>query len=143
VNDDNTLTSHVFPSVQVNEDGIVFDTWLDRRVDPARNLLTDTWGAISNNDGRSFRGNFRITDVSTDWIVRADARPNFGDYNSSEVINFKDFVSIWSDGRFPRPVPLTPTPTGGYTRPSTGAATPDVLFSNIGSGLSHGGGGGD
>jgi hypothetical protein len=143
VNDDNTVTSHVFPSVQVNEDGIVFDTWLDRRVDPVRNLLTDTWGAISKDDGRSFRDNFRITNVSTDWIARADAQPNFGDYNSSEVINFKDFVSIWSDGRFPTPAPLTQTPTGGFTRLATEAATPDVLFSDIGSGLSHGGGGGD
>jgi hypothetical protein len=142
VNDDNTLTSHVFPSVQVNEDGIVFDTWLDRRVDPVRNLLTDTWGAISKDDGKTFRDDFRITNVSTDWIARADARPNFGDYNSSEVINFKDFVSIWSDGRFPPPGPLTPS-GGGFTRPAAQAATPDVLFSDIGSGLSHGGGGGD
>jgi hypothetical protein len=38
---------------------------------------------------------------------------------------------------------LTPTPAGGYTRPAAEAATPDVLFSNIGSGLSHGGGGND
>lgn len=134
VNDDNTNTSHVFPSVQVNKNGTVFVTWLDRRVDPVNNILTDTWGAFSNNGGLSFGSNIRITDVSTDWIARADARPNFGDYNSSEVIDFTDFCSIWSDGRFPTPVPLTPTPTGGFTRPASGAATPDVLFSVVGDG---------
>jgi hypothetical protein len=134
VNDDNTNTSHVFPSVQVNRNGTVFVTWLDRRVDPVNNILTDTWGAFSTNGGCSFGRNIRITDVSTDWIARADARPNFGDYNSSEVINFEDFVSIWSDARFPTPGPLVPTPTGGFTRPASQAATPDVLLSVVGSG---------
>jgi hypothetical protein len=142
VNDDNTQTSHVFPSVQVNDKNEVFVTWLDRRLDP-RNLLTDTWGEISEGKRLSTgtttgAGDFRITDVSTDWVARADARPNFGDYNSSEVIDYRDFVSIWSDGRFPTPVPLTQTPTGGYTRPASGAATPDVLMAIVGRGARKG-----
>ncbi|MFL5425196.1 MAG: sialidase family protein [Myxococcales bacterium] len=139
VNDDNTNTSHVFPSVQVNRHGTVFVTWVDRRVDPAANLLTDTWGAFSNNGGRCFGRNIRITDVSTDWVARADARPNFGDYNSSEVIDFENFVSIWSDGRFPPPVPLTVLPGGAVTRPANGAATPDTLVSAVGNGAGDGG----
>ena len=145
VNDDNTMTSHVFPSVQVNKFGTVFVTWIDRRVDPVNNILNDTWGAFSTNGGRCFAGNIRITDVSTDWIARADARPNFGDYNSSEVIDFDTFASIWSDARFPTPVPLTRTPTGGFTRPASGAATPDTLFAIVGNGLpfSRGGWNGD
>jgi hypothetical protein len=142
VNDDNTNTSHVFPSVQVNKRGTVFVTWLDRRVDPAANLLTDTWGAFSNSGGRCFGRNIRITDVSTDWVARADARPNFGDYNSSEVVDFDNFLSIWSDGRFPKPVPLTTLPGGGVTRPASGAATPDVLMAIVGNG-SDGKGDGD
>jgi hypothetical protein len=132
VNDDNTNTSHVFSSVQVNELGEVFVTWLDRRLDAARNLLTDTWGEISpprSSPSGTTTGaaDARITDVSTDWIVRTDGAPNFGDYNSSELIDYRDFVSIWADGRFPTPVPLTCTPA--CTRPANGAATPDVLFS--------------
>jgi hypothetical protein len=141
VNDDRTETSHVFPSVQVNKDGVVFTTWIDRRVDPARNLLSDTWGDVSRTQGRSYNGDVRITDVSTDWFARADAAPNFGDYNSSEVINFKDFVSIWADGRFPKPAPLTPTGDGGYTRPGDQAATPDTFFEIFGDGSGHGHGG--
>jgi len=134
VNDDNTQTSHVFPSVEVNQEGRVFVTWIDRRFDPGRNLLSDTFGDISRNRGQSFRGDVRLSDVSTDWIVRADAAPNFGDYNSSLVINFTDFASIWADGRFPTPGPLTPTPSGGVTRPAAQAATPDAIFEIFGEG---------
>jgi hypothetical protein len=142
VNDDNTLTSHVFPSVQVNRKGLVFVTWLDRRVDPARNLLTDTWGDISrSNQGPTLGDDVRITDVSTDWVVRTDGIPNFGDYNSSELIDFTDFVSIWADGRFPEPQPLPATPP--FTRPSNRAATPDVIFAIFGDGSGGGHGHGD
>jgi hypothetical protein len=139
VNDDNTQTSHVFPSVQVNKKALVFVTWLDRRVDPEQNFLTDTWGDISRNQGASLGGDVRITDVSTDWFVRADAAPNFGDYNSSELINFKDFVSIWADGRFPPPTaPITCTPAGVCSRPRNDSATPDTFFEIFGDGSGHG-----
>ncbi len=126
VNDDNTVTSHVFPSVEVNQEGRVFVTWLDRRVDAARNLLTDTYGDISKNRGLSFGKDVRLSDVSTDWFARADAAPNFGDYNSSAVINFQTFVSIWADGRFPTPPPITTGPP--FSRPRNDSATPDALF---------------
>jgi hypothetical protein len=152
VNDDNTNTSHVFPSVQVNKHGTVFVTWIDRRVDPLNNILNDTWGAFSNafqrgknqSDG-GLGSNFRITNVSTDWFVRADARPNFGDYNSSEVIDFENFVSIWSDGRFPTgtyvPPACTPAPPPGGACPPRRSATPDTLFAIVGNGSGNNQGG--
>jgi hypothetical protein len=65
------------------------------------------------------------TDVATDWFVRADARPNFGDYNSSELLNDNQYLLTWSDGRFPPPAP---TPQ---------AATPDTMFT-IANGLGVG-----
>jgi hypothetical protein len=134
VNDDNTVTSHVFPSVQVNKQSKVFVTWLDRRVDPTRNLLTDTYGDLSFNQGSSFRQDVRLSDVSTDWITREDAQPDYGDYNSSEVINFTRFASIWADGRFPTPAPLTCNPSGSCSRPANRAATPDSIFEEMGPG---------
>jgi hypothetical protein len=147
VNDDHTTTSHVFPSVQVNKRGTVFVTWIDRRVDPQNNILNDTWGAFSSNGGHGFAPNFRITDVSTDWFVRADARPNLGDYNSSDVINFDTFASIWADGRFPAgtfiPPTCSPTPSTGQTCPPRRAATPDSLFANVGNGEDHASGSSD
>lgn len=128
VNNDSTPTSHVFSSVQVNKRGQVFVTWLDRRLDSPRNLLTDTWGDISNNRGISFGKDVRITTVSTDWITREDSQPDYGDYNSSEVINFETFASIWADGRFPTPAPLTEIAPGVFSRPANQAATPDSIF---------------
>lgn len=127
VNDDNTNTSHVFPSVQVNKHGTVFVTWIDRRVDPVNNILNDTWAAFSHDQANNFGSNVRVTNVSTDWFARADARPNFGDYNSSEVINFEKFVSIWSDARFPEGTFVF----RGRTRRQ---ATPDTLFAIVGNG---------
>ena len=114
VNDDATNTVHVFPSVQADKHGYVYVGWIDRRQDPVGNIFNDTWAAVSHDFGATFGHNVRQTDRSTDWFVRADARPNFGDYNSSELIGFNQFVQIWADGRF--------RPPGGQT------ATPDTIF---------------
>jgi hypothetical protein len=122
VSDDPGTTSHVFPSVQVNKNGYVFGTWLDRRNDSS-NVLTDTWANVSKNYGRTYGPDRIQTDVATSWNVRADARPNFGDYNSSELLGFNDFVAIWADGRF--------RPPGGPN------ATPDTIFT-IANGLGVG-----
>lgn len=114
VNDDETATVHVFPSLQVDMNGNVYVAWIDRRQDPVGNVFNDTYAAVSRNGGVTFSPNRLQTDRSTDWFVRADARPNFGDYNSSELLAFNTFVTIWADGRF--------RPPGGQT------ATPDVMF---------------
>jgi hypothetical protein len=119
VNDDPGTTSHLFPTVQVNKKGSVFVGWLDRRNDPANNVLTDAWGSVSRDGGATFAANKVESDVSTSWGVRADARPNFGDYNSSDLVGFGTFAMIWADGRFP--------PPGGK------AATPDTIFTIAGS----------
>jgi hypothetical protein len=122
-NDDPGLTSHVFPSIQVNKNGFVFAGWLDRRTDP-NNVLTDTFATVSKSKGLTFSPNREQTDVATSWFVRADAAPNFGDYTSSELLNDNQFVMIWADGRFPPPAP---TPQAG---------TPDVIFT-IANGLGN------
>jgi hypothetical protein len=124
MNDDPGTTSHVFPTVQVNKNGYVFADWLDRRMDPA-NILTDQWANVSKDNGATFGPDRLQTDVATGWFVRADARPNFGDYNSSDLLAFNDFVTIWADGRFPPPAPAPQ------------AATPDTIFT-IANGLGVG-----
>ena len=43
--DDPGTTSHVFPTVQVNKNGYVYNNWLDRRRDPT-NILTDAWANV-------------------------------------------------------------------------------------------------
>ncbi len=114
VNDDPGTTSHVFPTVQVNKNGSVYVGWLDRRNDPTSNALTDAWASVSKDNGQTFGGNRVESDVATSWWVRSDARPNFGDYMSSDLLGFGTFVMVWADGRF--------RPPGGQ------AATPDTLF---------------
>jgi hypothetical protein len=125
MNDDPGTTSHVFPTVQVNKNGYVYADWLDRRKDATNNVLTDQWANVSKNNGATFGPDRLQTDVATGWFVRADARPNFGDYNSSDLIAFNDFVTIYADGRFPPPAPAPQ------------AATPDTIFT-IANGLGVG-----
>jgi hypothetical protein len=45
------------------------------------------------------------SDVATSWSIRADARPTFSDYKSSDLLNDTQFMMIWADGRFPPPAP--------------------------------------
>jgi hypothetical protein len=148
VNDDATLTTHVFPSVQANKNGDVYVAWIDRRQDPdpfipgvlapnptpggppvvvsppsGGNTFNDVYAAVSKSFGASFGHNALQTDVSTSWFTRADAAPNYGDYNSSELLGFNQFVTVWADGRF-RP------PGGDF-------ATPDFIFT-IANGLGVG-----
>jgi hypothetical protein len=131
VNDDLGTTSHVFPSVQVNKNGELYVGWLDRRNDEF-NLLTDTWANVSHDGGLTFGHDKLQTDVATSWFVRRDAAPNFGDYNSSELLGFNQFVMTWADGRFPAQDPLDPTRISFQRQ-----ATPDVIFS-IANGLGVG-----
>lgn len=140
VNDDEGVNSHVFPTVQVNKHGDVYVGWLDRRNDTA-NELTDTWAAVSKDGGLTFGHNKLQTDVATSWRVRADARPNFGDYISSDLIDDNQFTIIWADGRFPGgtfvPATCIPAPAPGQTCPPRLAATPDTIFT-IANGLGVG-----
>jgi hypothetical protein len=131
VNDDAGVTSHVFPSVQVNKNGFVYVGWLDRRDDPS-NVLTNAWANVSKDNGLTFGHDKLQSDVATSWFVRRDAAPNFGDYNSSELLGDNAFVMTWSDGRFPAQNALDPT------LPATSRqATPDTIFT-IANGLGAG-----
>lgn len=135
VNDDPGTTSHVFPSVQVDKHSNVYVAWTDRRDDPA-NVFTNVWAAVSKDGGATFSKNRVQTDIATTWFARTDALPNFGDYNSSELLNGNQFVTTWADGRFQPPYctgSLTqpgcftfPGGSGGVTR--NRPATPDSIF---------------
>ncbi len=140
VNDDATNTTHLFPTVQANKNGSVFVDWIDRRNDPVDNRLNETWANVSHDGGLSYGPDRLVSDVATTWFVRADARPNMGDYNSSDLLGFNSFVVIWADGRFPPPINRTcaattavPCPVG-TPQPN---ATPDVIF-GIANGLGEG-----
>jgi hypothetical protein len=136
VNEDAGTTSHVFPTVQVSKTGYVYVGWLDRRNDPVHNLYTDAWANVSKDNGVTYGHDKLQSDVATHWFVRRDAAPNFGDYNSAELLDFNQFVMTWADGRFPAQLATdasaTP-PTPSFQR----RATPDMIYS-IANGLGTG-----
>ena len=130
VNDDPGVNSHVFPSVQIDKHGFIYVAWLDRRND-AENILTETWANVSKDGGATFGHDVLQSDVATSWFARADARPNFGDYNSSELINDNQFVTIWADGSFSGTVTSTCAPGTGIACPPDSLGpetTPDTIF---------------
>jgi Neuraminidase (sialidase) len=151
VNDDAGTTSHVFPVLQVNKHSDVYVGWLDRRRDSA-NVFTELWANVSKDGGATYGGDKVQTDIATTWFTRQDAAPNFGDYNSADLLGDNQFVMTWADGRFqppyctgteafcfaPCPPPLTVCP-GGTTR--FRPATPDSMFT-ISNGLGVGQGNG-
>ena len=130
VNDDPGVNSHVFPSVQIDKHGYIYIAWVDRRND-AENILTETWTNVSRDGGVTYGHDKLQSDVATSWFVRADARPNFGDYNSSELIDDNIFVTIWADGRFPGPVTSRCALGTGVNCPQGDPGpqnTPDTIF---------------
>ncbi len=124
VNDDATPTTHVFPTVAVDENGKVFVSFIDRRRDPVNNIFNDTYAAMSSDLATTFGPNHRQSDIGgTSWFTRADAAPNFGDYNQSAILEGNQFVLLWADGRF--------LPPGRSTKLKINTrATPDVIFMN-------------
>jgi hypothetical protein len=141
VNDDPGTTSHVFPVIQVNKHSDVYVGWLDRRRDPA-NVFTELWANVSK-DGVTYGHDIVQTDIATTWFARTDGAPNFGDYNSAELLGDNQFVMTWADARFMPPFCTGTEPfcftlpggAGGVTR--NRPATPDTIFT-IAQGLGNG-----
>lgn len=133
VNDDPGTSTHIFPTVQANKHGDVYVGWTDRRND-STNVLNERWANVSKDGGLTFGHDVVQDDVQDSWFARADARPNFGDYDSSELLGFNQFVMTWSEGKFP---PLGQA--GPSTNPLLRQTTPDTVFT-IANGLGVGGG---
>lgn len=142
VNDDPGTTSHVFPVIQVNKHRDVYIGWLDRRRDPA-NVFTELWANVSKDGGATYGHDKVQTDIATTWFARTDGLPNFGDYNSAELLGDNQFVMTWADARFQPPYCtgtepfcfILPGGAGGVTR--NRPATPDTIFT-IAQGLGAG-----
>ncbi|MFZ1705904.1 MAG: sialidase family protein, partial [Saprospiraceae bacterium] len=103
VNDDNTITDQWLPSITVDKhSGKIFVSWYDSRVDPAANILTRIYGAVSTNGGLSFLPNDNISDVSFDPNAMALSLPGgekyIGDYYGNSAIGNTSY-NVWADGR--------------------------------------------
>lgn len=103
VNDDNTITDQWMPTVSVDKTtGKVYVTWFDSRIDPASNLMTQLYSAVSTNGGASFQPNVNVSDVPFNPNVMAVGQPGgekyIGDYIGNSAIGNTAY-HVWMDGR--------------------------------------------
>lgn len=103
VNDDNTTTDQWMPTVSVDKfTGRIYVTWFDSRVDPANNLMTRLYSAVSTNGGVSFEPNQNVSDVSFNPNNMAVGQPGgekyIGDYIGNSAIRNTGY-HVWMDGR--------------------------------------------
>jgi hypothetical protein len=102
VNDDATTTDQWMPSVSVDRNGKVYLCWYDSRMDPANNLLTQLYGAVSTNGGLSFTANAPISNVPMNPNNMAVGQPGghryMGDYIGISAMGNTSY-SAWMDAR--------------------------------------------
>jgi hypothetical protein len=103
VNDDNTITDQWMPTVSVDKTtGRVYVTWYDSRVDPANNLMTQIYSAVSTNGGVSFQPNVNVSDVPFNPNTMAVGQPGgekyIGDYIGNSAIGNTAY-HVWMDSR--------------------------------------------
>ncbi|MGH9824518.1 MAG: hypothetical protein ACREDR_14855, partial [Blastocatellia bacterium] len=100
LNDDQTKTTQMFPSIAVADDGSIGAKWWDRRNDPVNDCLVDVYMTISKDGGTSFGKNFRITDQNWTYnpIEAGLASAYHGDYDHIAAFG-NNFYLSWSDER--------------------------------------------
>jgi hypothetical protein len=100
LNDDGTTTAQAYPSVAVTASGRVGVRWADRRSDPAHDVMSDVFMAISPDGGAAWHPNFRISDHA--WapglVELANAPGYHGDFDGVAALGER-FVATWSDER--------------------------------------------
>jgi len=107
VNDDPSgiLVDQFMPTVSVdNVTGKVIVAWYDSRVDPANNILTRIYGAVSTDGGQTFSANANISDVTFNPNLMVQGQPGgenyIGDYfGISSIKNSGTAMAVWMDGR--------------------------------------------
>ena len=100
VNGDNTASDQFQPALAVAADGSVGVAFYDRRNDPAFDVLTDIYLAVSKDGGKTFPIQQRVTTES--WLVLPTPigfRTGYhGDYNQM-VASGNNFYLSWGDDR--------------------------------------------
>lgn len=103
INDDNTTTDQWMPAITVDKKtGRVFIFWYDSRNDPAGNLMTELYGAVSTNGGLTFAPNGRISNASFNPNLMAIGGGSdasyMGDYIGNAGIGITS-VNAWMEDR--------------------------------------------
>ncbi|HMO39353.1 MAG TPA: T9SS type A sorting domain-containing protein [Saprospiraceae bacterium] len=100
LNDNNDNDTHqFFPSLAVNDAGIVVTTWYDRRGD-VNNRMTNYYMTLSRDGGLTFEPNVAISTQSSDFGVIGQSNGNFGVGEYTQVVATSGYaLPFWADGR--------------------------------------------
>ncbi|MEL6925517.1 MAG: T9SS type A sorting domain-containing protein, partial [Bacteroidota bacterium] len=100
LNDNPDTESHqFFPSLHVNNRGVVIATWYDRRDDPD-GLNTHYYITYSYDGGESFETSFAVSTQPSDFEMIGEKNGGFGIGEYTQVIANDDYaIPVWSDGR--------------------------------------------
>lgn len=100
LNDDPDPTSHQFyPSMSVNDRGVLVVTWYDRREDPG-NMKTKYYITYSEDGGATFAPDFPASSQSSDFAVIGQANGDFGVGEYTQVVTTVGYaLPFWADGR--------------------------------------------
>ena len=88
-----------YPSLFVNNKGQVLLSWYDRRNDP-NNLQADYYMSFSNDGGRTFEKNQKLSLLSTDFSTVGLLNGDFGIGEYNQILGIGcSAVPFWADGR--------------------------------------------
>lgn len=98
-NTNNITSDQYYPSVAVNDNGVLIITWYDRRNDPD-NLNTEYFMTYSFDGGQTFVQNFSVSSQSTDFSTVGLRNNGFGIGEYNQTLATKNYaIPIWADAR--------------------------------------------
>jgi len=98
-NDGQAASEQFFPSLAVNEKGILAISWYDRRDDP-NNLMTKYYMTYSADGGLTFENDFPVSTEGSDFSVIGTANGNFGIGEYTQILATSGYaIPVWADGR--------------------------------------------
>ncbi|MBS1537412.1 MAG: T9SS type A sorting domain-containing protein [Bacteroidetes bacterium] len=101
INDDikGVVKEQYYPSITVNERGVICIAWYDRRNDKL-NLNTDYFMTFSFDGGKSFVENFVVSQKPTDFSTVGLINNGFGVGEYNEILSTANYaIPFWADAR--------------------------------------------
>lgn len=98
-NDGIPASEQFFPSLAVNDKGLLAISWYDRREDP-NNLMTKYYMTYSTDGGASFEQDFPVSSEGADFSSIGAANGNFGVGEYTQIVTTQGYaIPVWADGR--------------------------------------------
>jgi hypothetical protein len=97
--DENPAIHQFFPSIFVNDQGLLIAAWYDRREDPA-NVFTQFYMTYSNDGGASFAPSFAASTEASDFSQIGSLNADFGVGEYTQIVASDHYaLPFWPDGR--------------------------------------------